>query len=296
MTSRTYYTAFALALLIGCEKKMDPEYLKEVEDWHADRVGRLTKEDGWLALAGLFWLEPGTNSVGSDPKAAVALPKGKAPLSLGTLFVADGEVALEIEAGVEATAAGKQLQGRVTLENDAKGKPTLVEHGRLLFYVIERSGRLGIRVKDRDSEARKSFRGIERYPIDPSFKINARFEKYDPPGSIEIASVIGTMEKEPSPGAAVFELGGKQHRLEAIGESDAEELFFVFADQTNGKETYGAGRFLVAAAPAGGSVVLDFNKAYSPPCAFTPYATCPLPPKENKLGLRIEAGEKSVSH
>jgi uncharacterized protein (DUF1684 family) len=161
------------------------------------------------------------------------------------------------------------------------------------MYVIERGGRFALRVKDPESARRRSFRGLDWFPVRESYRVTARFVPYEPPKAIPIANVLGTVEPMPSPGYVVFSLNGREFHLDPVLEDPAaKELFFIFRDETAGKQTYPAGRFLYADLPKDGRVVLDFNKAYSPPCAFTSFATCPLPPRQNRLDVRIEAGEK----
>jgi uncharacterized protein (DUF1684 family) len=182
----------------------------------------------------------------------------------------------------------------MVLQPDTSGSPTILQHGSLKFYVIKRSERFGIRVKDSQAKALREFAGMESFPIDPAWRVVARFEPYTPPREITVPNVTGEPTREIVPGALVFEKGGKTFRLEPVAEEGSEELFIIFGDQTNGFETYGAGRFLYAPQPdSAGRVPLDFNIAYNPPCVFTPYATCPLPPPQNKLAVRIEAGEKA---
>jgi len=167
--------------------------------------------------------------------------------------------------------------------------------GRLSLFVIKRSDKYGIRLKDPDSQYRREFHGIESYPAKEEYKVTAKW--LPEPRKIPILNIVGQTEEMDSPGVAVFQLNGQEYRVRPVLETpDAKELFYIFRDQTSAKETYGAGRFLYSAMPAGGQVVLDFNKAYNPPCAFTPYATCPLPPAENRLAVRIEAGEKKYGH
>ena len=172
----------------------------------------------------------------------------------------------------------------------------MLELGRLSLHVIERGGRLGIRLKDRESPLRKAFTGLSWFPIDERYRVVARFVPYDPPKALKVPNVLGNVTPMPSPGRAEFTIDGKAVQLDGVlEEPDATELFFIFRDQTSGHETYGAGRFLYADLPKDGKLVLDFNKAYNPPCAFTPYATCPLPPPQNRLPVRIEAGRRSTA-
>jgi uncharacterized protein len=266
-------------------------YRGEVEQWRARRLERLRAEGGWLSLVGLFWLEPGKNAVGSDPGNRVVLPTGKAAAFLGTLDRNGERVTFHAVPGAGVSAAGTPVTS-LALASDAEGDPTVLAVGSLSFYVIRRGERVGVRVKDSQSEARLAFRGIANFPIDPKWRVEARWEPYDPPRSIAVPNVLGTVDEEKCPGALVFEREGKTYRLDPVLERGETDLFVIFGDRTNGEETYGAGRFLYAPAPVDGRTVLDFNEAYNPPCVFTPYATCPLPPPQNKLPLRVEAGEK----
>jgi uncharacterized protein (DUF1684 family) len=180
----------------------------------------------------------------------------------------------------------------VALASDRGGAPTLLERGPLQFYVIERAGRLAVRVRDRASPRRSEFAGLEYFPPAGDWLVPARFEPHVPARTIPIMNVLGYEDTMVSPGALVFEKDGREWRLDAILERpEATELFVMFADATTGRETYGAGRFLYTALPRDGRVSLDFNRAYNPPCAFNLFATCPLPPEQNRLALRIDAGE-----
>jgi uncharacterized protein (DUF1684 family) len=261
------------------------------EQWRAKRLESLRREDGWLSLIGLVWLQEGENSVGSDPSSRVVLPAGKAPARIGSILLEKGAVSVRAEPGSGLTADGRTV-ATLPLATDASGPPTVLKRGSISFYVIARGSRLGVRVKDSEAETRRSFRGTETFPYDERHRVEARFEPYDPPRQIPVPNVLGTLEMQPSPGALVFELEGKTYRLDPVLETGDSELFVIFGDQTNGHETYGGGRFLYAKPAIGGKTTLDFNRAYNPPCVFTPYATCPLPPKENKLPIRVEAGEK----
>ncbi len=266
-------------------------YEKEVETWRQQRLAGLKKEDGWLTLVGLYWLKPGANRFGSDPGNPVILPEGKAPAVAGTLTRDGDTVRLSVEPGVALTANGKPVTPGMTVSADAGGKPAVLELGSLNFFVIKRGDRVGVRIRDKASPVLASFKGIDEYPIQPEWRIVARFEPYKDK-KIPIANIIGQVEDETSPGAVVFDWRGKTYRIDALEGGDDGGLFLIFGDQTNGKETYGAGRFLDTEAPKDGKVVVDFNTAYNPPCAFTAFATCPLPPAGNKLQLRVEAGEK----
>jgi uncharacterized protein len=288
----------AKAILLGALLALagaPADYKTGVERWRADRETELRAEDGWLSVAGLFWLKDGENSCGSRGGSRVLLPKGS-PERVGSFVRHGREVQVRIEPGVSATLDGKALTS-ATLRSDAAGGPDVVRIGPLSMSVIERGGEIGVRLKDNESPRRKGWKGLSWFPVDVSRRVTARFVPSSPGTTLEITNVLGQAQKLPSPGEAVFTLEGQELRLTPIlEEPDAKELFFIFRDQTANKETYGAGRFLYAELPRDGTVVLDFNKAYSPPCAFTPFATCPLPPKRNRLGVRIEAGERFSSH
>lgn len=265
----------------------------EIEAWREKRVESLRRENGWLTVVGLFWLEEGENSVGTAPDSRVRLPAGKSPARLGSIRLANGVATWRPEPRAPVTADGTAAQP-MPLVSDADGaSPTVLRTGSVTFYLIARGDRLGVRVKDAESLPRREFREIPNFSIDPRWRLSARFEPYRPPKSIPVPNVLGTVTNEQSPGALVFEFAGRSYRLDPVTETGTTDLFVIFGDQTNGVETYGGGRFLYAPPPdAEGRTVLDFNKAYNPPCVFTPYATCPLPPAQNKLPLRIEAGEK----
>jgi uncharacterized protein len=278
----------------------DPaEHRRDVEAWKERRMASLKREDGWLTLVGLSWIERGESSVGSDPKSTVVLPAGKAPARLGTITITpDGSgthAFFEAASGETVESGGKPVTGKVELATDAGGRePTVLRSGPLRFYLIDRSGKIGVRVKDAESAALKAFHGIDRFPTDVRWRIEAKVERHDPPKKIPFPNVLGATYESTSPATLVFEAGGKTQRLDAVDEEGTTDWFVIFGDATNGKETYGGGRFLYVTPPAPGSAaVVDFNKAYNPPCVFSPYATCPLPPKGNKLAVRIEAGEKN---
>jgi len=268
----------------------------DTQKWREQRETRLKADGGWLTVAGLFWLEPGENRFGTDPSNAIVLPAGSAPARAGVFVFTDGTTTLRAEPGAQITVAGKPVTTQV-MTPDASGEPDVAALGALTMQVIKRGERYAIRLKDKNSAMRRDFTGLRWFPIAASYKVTAAWVHYDPPKEIAVPTILGTTEKMRCPGAAVFDIGGQQVRLEPVlEEPDAKELFYIFRDGTSGKETYGAGRFLYSELPAGGKVVLDFNRAYNPPCAFTPYATCPLPPEQNRLAVRIEAGELAYGH
>ncbi|MEO5596753.1 MAG: DUF1684 domain-containing protein [Lysobacteraceae bacterium] len=268
--------------------------MQDITQWREKRVTSLQKPNGWLTLVGLHWVEPGAHTVGSAGDNDIQLATG--PAHLGKLTLKDGKATLVPDAAAQLMIDDKPASGAVVLQPDSSEQPTQVafNNGDAGFTLIERSGRFALRVKDAQAPTRTGFKGIDYFDIDPSWRFNARFEPHPPGQTIKIASVINTIEPMANPGAVVFEKDGKTYRLEAVDEGDGE-LFLIFADRTNNKTTYGAGRFLYADAPKDGMTVVDFNKAYNPPCVFTHYATCPLPPPENRLDLTINAGEKKYS-
>src|SRR5215208_3527379 len=249
-------------------------YEQELGQWKAKRLANLKSEDGWLSLVGLFWLKEGENRFGSDPTNEIVLPEGKTPAQAGTLRLAAGKVTLEAKPDAKITSKGQPVT-TLELKSDEDGEPTLLELGSLSFHVVKRGERLGLRVKDRENPARAAFKGTGYYPADRKWVVGARFEPYDPPKKVPILNVLDMTTEELSPGALAFEVDGRPYKLEALKEKGEEQFFIIFADQTSGKETYPAGRYLYADPPgADGVVRLDFNRAYSPPCAFTKYATC----------------------
>ena len=276
---------------------IDPKaYAAEIQQWRQQRLADLTSDNGWLTLIGLFWLKEGKNTLGSDPNSDIVLPKEKVPAHAATFELAGGGVKFETSLANTFLVEGRPVTS-LPLKTDADDKPTVLSLDSITLQIIKRGDRLGVRVKDKNNPARANFKGLEYFPADLKWRINARFEPYNPPRPVPILNVLGMESNEASPGAIVFEVNGKSYRLDAITEKDEPRFFMILADDTRGKETYGAGRYLYVDPPdAGGRVIIDFNKAYSPPCAFTNYATCPLPPKQNVLPFAIEAGEKYTPH
>lgn len=270
------------------------DYTRQIEDWRAKRVERLQAPGGWTSLVGLHWLREGTQTVGSGKGNDVVLAVG--PESLGKITQKRGKLRIELDPAAKATVDGKAT-ATATLADDSKGKPTVVAFGTASFYAIERDGKLALRVKDSEAATRKHFAGIDNFPIDASWRVEAKWTPSKGKRTLDIPNVLGTVEKMPVPGEATFTRGGRTYTLLPVLETpDAKDLWFIFADRTSGKQTYGAGRFLYADMPGkDGVVVIDFNKAYNPPCAFTPHATCPLAPPENRLDLEVTAGEKKYA-
>ena len=245
---------------------------RSVEEWHRQRIESLKRDHGWLSLIALEWLTPGKNTIAG----------------VGTVRLNKGIVTVSMAKGTAATLNGKNFQSGVLKPDQDK-----VVFETKALQVIERSGRFALRVWDAEAPSRKEFHGIERYPVSDKWVITAVWEPYAAPKKVEIPTVIpGLTQYGVAPGVARFTIEGKEYRLEPTKEEGEDQLFFVFADRTNGKETYGAGRFLYAGPPKEGKIVLDFNRSYNPPCAFSAFATCPVPSKENRLPFRVDAGEK----
>jgi len=266
-------------LLVGLPLLAAVSYQSEIAEWRQKREASLRRDGGWLTVAGLFWLHEGRNTFGTGPKNDIVLSAG--PATAGIFDLHNGKVSVEM--------AGSSQKAMRADSDD------MVNVGRLRLYVIQRSDRYGIRMKDPESQFLRDFHGIEAFPANEEYRVTAKFVA--DPRKIPITNIVGQTEPEDSPGYAVFRLHGQEYRLRPVlDDPGSKSLFFIFRDLTSRKEAYGAGRFLDTDGPQGGKVVLDFNKAYNPPCAFTPYATCPLPPKENQLAVRIEAGEKKYGH
>jgi hypothetical protein len=269
-------------------------YRQEIAQWTARRAERLQAEDGWLSLVGLHWLKEGANRFGSDKSAGIVLP-APAPARMGTLVLREGKV--ELEPVAPMTIDAKPVAGKTVLldDNGEKG-PTVVQSGTMRFQIIKRGERYGMRVKDSSSPTRTGFKGLDYYPVDPKWRVEARFEKYEPVKKIAIADVTGSVSDVDAPGALVFTIDGQEYRIDPILEEGSDELFLIFRDGTSRDATYPAGRYLYASMPGpDGKVIVDFNKAYNPPCAFTEFATCPLPPPQNRQPICVEAGEKKYA-
>jgi uncharacterized protein (DUF1684 family)/lysophospholipase L1-like esterase len=265
-------------------------YAEGVEQWRSEREAGLTKVGGWLSVAGLHWLESGANTIGTGATNSFVLPSGSAPATVGSLTLKGDTVVLKLAPGVSATVNGDAVTGERELKTDAKGPADKLTVGSLTMAVIVRGKRTGVRLWDDNAAARKGFTRLNWYPVDESFRVVAKFVPYTPPKKVGVATILGDIEEGTSPGYVTFSLDGQECRLET--RSEGEELFINFRDATSGDTTYAPGRFLYAAKPENGKVVLDFNRAYNPPCAFTPFATCPLPPRQNFLKVAIPAGEK----
>lgn len=264
-------------------------YRAEIKKWRQARHARLADENGWLTLVGLEWLVEGENKVGSAPGSAARIPGG--PESWGVIHVEDDTIGFTPAAESDVTVDGKNVD-TVRLIADNQGKPTVVRHGDISFYVIFRES-YALRIKDRKAPVLLGFHGVPQYEIQPDWLIEGDFTRAEEGATIGIADVLGHTSDSPVYGTFEFERDGQSYGLIALGSEDSQSLWFLLADKTSGRETYGAGRFLYSEGmPRDGRLLVDFNKAYNPPCAFNDYSTCPLPPQQNRLRLAITAGEK----
>jgi uncharacterized protein len=298
MKRRSYF-GFGLAIvtaLLACISLADPvpppsaadaAYAQSFDKWKAELVD--SRKKNWLTLAGLFWLKPGDNTFGTDAGNAIVFPKG--PTHAGVFALQGTDVTVKLSPDAHATIDGKPVT-EIKLQPDTSGNPTVVELGSLRIKAIVRGQRIGIRLKDVDSEEAKNYRGPVFFPVDLSYRVTATFVPSEGKKTVDVPNVLGDTTPTPVAGVAVFKINGQEVRLTDIGGDASKGLSFVFNDLTSKTDTYPGGRFLDTDPVVNGTVVIDFNRAYSPPCSVTPYATCPLAPKENRLTVAIPAGEK----
>lgn len=273
------------------KQKGDAKYISDIIAWKEKRINSLKSENGWLNLTGLYWLKNGENRFGGSKDNDIIFSDKGTPAYIGKFILKDSIVTVQIDPSVEVTTKGEKVNN-VTMINDRHENLTVMEFGSLRWFVIKRGERYGIRLRNLKSPLVTDFPGIESYPINDNWKIEAAFNPYNPEKEISVPNILGEIEIEKSPGYLSFVKDNKEFKLDVL---DAGKSYFViFADMTSGKETYGAGRFLYVDKPdSSAKIFIDFNKAYNPPCAFTKYATCPLPPKQNHIKLEITAGEKN---
>jgi uncharacterized protein (DUF1684 family) len=291
---------FGLLMLAACTKVKETSearvdsvsYKVEIDAWRQNRVDELKAEEGWLNLAGLFWLKEGINSFGSGDDNDIRFPAGKIPARAGYFLVNQGTVSSTPT--VTITQDGKPMGKGIIYSPDSTTNPTL-EYGSLRWFIIQRDKSVGVRLRDLESEGVQKFKGIVNYPTDPDWRVEATVENPNEPRMIDITNVLGQTTSQASPGTLVFVINDNEYRLDAL-DGGKDELFLIFGDDTNASETYPSGRYVYVKRPdSEGKTILDFNKAYNPPCAFTAFATCPLPPKQNVLNLSVTAGEKKYS-
>ncbi len=261
----------------------------DVLAWRESRRASLMAPTGFLTLAGLFWLEKERSTFGSAPDNDLVFPD-KADAHIGEFVLTTDGVLMKPHAGA-AVFSNDERVAETLIADDTTEYPVMITHGSLAWTVIKRDGRYAVRLRDFDHPALASFPELPYFPIDPAWRIEATLERYEKPMKVLASTVVEGLDWNPeSPGVAVFEVDGETYRLEAYLSGD--QLFFVFGDRTNGRETYPAGRFLYAAMPGeDGRLELDFNRAYSPPCAFNDFATCPVASPRNRLPIQVPAGE-----
>ena len=281
MWGRREWLAAAAGVFVSGLRADAVSYHDRIRLWRKEREASLKGDDGWLTVAGLHWMQEGVNHIEGASGIEFEFRAGKTRVRIGS--------------GVDARVNGRLVK-EAELKPDVPGPADMVTIGTLTMFVIERSGRYGIRVRDTNSRFRTQFRGLTWYDVQPKYRVEGLLKPHPAPLTVSIPTILGIDEKMTSPGVLHFKLLGKDCSLRPV--MSGERLFLIFKDQTAGKTTYPAGRFLYADMPkiAGAPVEIDFNKAYNPPCAFTPYATCPLPPRENHLALKIEAGELNYHH
>jgi uncharacterized protein len=278
-----------LSAVVGAE---ETTYVQDLAAWRTDYAQRLQGEEGWLTVAGLYWLHAGENQVGTDPANDLVLRAGSAPAHVGVFDVRQDTVTFHAAEGVAVRQQGRVVRSTTLTPGPGTGAAPAdaLVVGPVTLWLHQSGARLAVRVRDPHNPLRTGFRGCKWFPVNPTYRITGRFLPYDTPKAVTMPNIMGDLEHYTSPGSVQFELQGHTLRLQPVS-TGTGRLFFVFRDQTSGHETYGAARFLVTDGPRDGQVLLDFNKAVNPPCAYNPYTTCPLPPKENRLPIRIEAGE-----
>jgi len=284
-------SALVMTLAAGLSAQTVPDaaYQQSFDKWKADLVDDL--KQNWLPLAGLFWLKPGENTFGTDPANLIVLPAGSTAAHAGSFVLESSDVTVKLTARVNATIAGKPVTA-AKLQSDASGNATVVELAALRLKVIVRGQRIGIRVKDLNSPAVRSYHGPEFYPLSLDSRVTAAWVPSNEKKTVDVPDVLGDVTPTPVVGKVQFTLNGHSLELTDLGGDPSKGLFFVFNDLTSKTTTYPGGRFLETDPAVNGKVVLDFNRAYSPPCSVTPYATCPLAPRENRLTVAVEAGQK----
>jgi uncharacterized protein (DUF1684 family) len=295
---RALFVLFLLASLVTATmaddlmQMSDEEFRDAVLEWREGRLQRLTSPTGYLALAGILWLENGEYTVGSGEDDDLVLRQDVAPAHAATIHYHDGIATVKASPGVELRIGDEIIESKA-LTSDIDGDPDLVQLGEVTFYLIQRADHFGIRLRDPKSPIRTNFHGIDSWPIQKEYAVEARFEPYDPPHKLPIVNEIGFIDSMWTTGSLHFTVNGEECSMDALVYTLEDDfLFLIFRDATSGEETYGAGRFLYTDAPKNGRVVIDFNRAYNPPCAFSPYTTCPIPPLQNELDVAIRAGEK----
>ena len=270
------------------------DYATKIAAWQQSMEAEIRVEDGWLSVIGLLWLQAGENTFGSDAGNDIILPADRSPAHAGTFWLVDDTVTVQLAENVIATADGQPISGKLELQSDLSGSATIIALNSLLLHIIRRGERYALRLRDKESAALKNFSGRQWFPTQESYRVIGAFSPHPSPKTLQIVNTIGDTIPISSPGFVTFTLQGQTFSLDAHSERDGQP-FFIIKDATSGQTTYPAGRFLAAKWLDERQIIIDFNQAVSPPCAFTDYATCPLPPPQNHLPLKIEAGEKYVA-
>ncbi len=290
------YLILLLLILTGCqtEPENDP-YFQEIEDWRNDRMTSLTRADGWTTLIGLYWLEEGTQTFGSSTDNDIVFPE-KLPSVIGSFTLSGDSVVVNIQdtSGTTIIDMPDRKSGRIF--SDIEASTSYINYESFTWYLIERGGQFGIRLKDSLAEQRLSLKEIPHFPVDEQWKFEARLIAPDSGATIPIENILGQISDDPLEGYLEFTFQGKNYQIAALN-GGSKSYFLIIGDETTGEETYGGGRYMyVNRVDSTGVTVIDFNKAYNPPCVFSEFATCPLPPAENYLPFRITAGEKELPH
>jgi hypothetical protein len=292
---KNYLLLICIILLYSCgnekyKEKGSAEYIAEINEWRTNRIERLKKDNSWLNLVGLHWLKEGENTFGSGGENDFIFTGENIPARIGVFILKDSVVSIRVNEEADVLIDSSKIKAAV-LKNDFEENTTLMELGSLRWFIIKRGDKFGVRVRDLNAKLLTEFKGIDTYPINEDWNVQADFVEYNPPKKIIVPDEIGNLNENFSPGSLVFKVDGNEYSIDPIESSRG--YFLIIADLTSGEDTYGAGRYLyINYADSTGKVYIDFNKAYNPPCAFTKYATCLLPPKQNYLNLKITAGEK----
>ncbi len=278
----------------GKDGVAEGSYEASILAFQREREAKLRADTGWLTIAGLFFLTKPETTFGADPANDIVLPDG-APPRAGAFELSGRTVRVKAAPGVAFTLGDKKVTDKV-LASDAEGPPDRLGLGDLQLWVHVSGDRPSIRLRDQNSRLRREFTGTVWFPIDPAYRVDAEFTPYGKPKSIQVPNILGDIDQMTAPGEVSFTLQGRRVTMQPIVESGDPAFWFIFRDLTSGHETYPAARFIYMPPPVDGKMVVDFNRAENPPCAYNPYSTCPLPPEKNRLPVRIEAGEKDYEH
>jgi len=291
---RVVYLLMIILVFTGCGNSgNEQKYLQEIEAWQEERIQSLKAENGWLNIVGLLWLEEGKNTLGTDSANSIVFP-GNGPAKIGTIMLSDSILTFQADGSTSVTDNDNPVS-EIILKADITRDPTLLKTGSYGFFIIKRGERYAIRLRDYESPHIEELQHIDMFPISMDWIVQARWESFDEPTYIDVPNVLGMVDKTKIPGKLIFEIEDQTFELFPI--DAGKKLFIILGDETSGLETYGGGRFIYVEKPdENGMVKIDFNRAYNPPCVFTHFATCPLPPVENILPVRVTAGEKNVAH